>query len=192
MQRHLWSAVHPAERLDDVVSWQLFLDLLPGKHRRESGTQLYRPHRQSHRDQLKARSAGLGATGDPNSPLSFATVDFCRHNLGGCAVSSTALAVNSHELGTGSRKAEGLFALILSNARAMLTLDRAHRFQRPGVASLYPAFVFRISVSVLPYPVSYPSSAFRTADSKVTRSIGLERYMPMSVNGVLESEASGE
>ncbi len=44
-------------------------------------------------------SAGLGTSGVPGTPQSFATVDFCRYNLPGGNVISTALGVYDHELG---------------------------------------------------------------------------------------------
>ncbi|MDB6093094.1 MAG: hypothetical protein JWM32_656 [Verrucomicrobia bacterium] len=43
-------------------------------------------------------SAGLGTTGDPNTPQSFSSVDFCRYNLTG-QVFTPAIAVYDHELG---------------------------------------------------------------------------------------------
>ena len=43
-------------------------------------------------------SAGLGSTGSPGAPQSFATVDFCRYNQTG-NLSATVLAVYDHELG---------------------------------------------------------------------------------------------
>jgi hypothetical protein len=43
-------------------------------------------------------SAGLGSTGAPGAPQSFATVDFCRYNQTG-NISATILAVYDHELG---------------------------------------------------------------------------------------------
>ena len=44
-------------------------------------------------------SAGLGSSGVPGTPQSFASVDFCRYNLPGGNVISPALAVFDHELG---------------------------------------------------------------------------------------------
>ncbi|MEO6993745.1 MAG: hypothetical protein ABI273_08965, partial [Lacunisphaera sp.] len=44
-------------------------------------------------------SAGLGTSGVPGTPQSFATVDFCRYNLPGGNVITPALGVYDHELG---------------------------------------------------------------------------------------------
>ncbi|HWA27395.1 MAG TPA: FG-GAP-like repeat-containing protein [Lacunisphaera sp.] len=44
-------------------------------------------------------SAGLGSSGDPHTPQSFASVDMCRYNLPGGNVFAPVLAVFDHEIG---------------------------------------------------------------------------------------------